>query len=61
MIEAIKRCPACGHENLFINKEKGEVICSDCSFVVEDALVDFGKDGVLDSEDLAKKRSERRG
>ncbi|MEA3513969.1 MAG: transcription initiation factor IIB [Nanoarchaeota archaeon] len=40
----VKKCPECGGINLFINKEKGEVICKDCGLVVEDKMVDFGQE-----------------
>ena len=39
--EYIKKCPECGGINLFINKDKGEVICKDCGLVVEEKMVDF--------------------
>lgn len=52
---SITKCPDCGHENFFVNKEKGEVICRNCSFVIDDALFDFGKERIMDSEDAEKK------
>lgn len=55
MIEATKRCPECGDNHFFTNRDKGEVICRACGFVVEDAMCDFGKDRILDDEDAAKK------
>lgn len=55
MIEAVSKCPECGRNNLFVNREKGEIICKLCGYVIEDALMDFGKDRILDSEDMEKK------
>ena len=55
MIETIKKCPECGNGNLSENREKGEVICKQCGFVIDDSIVDFGKDRILDDEDFAKK------
>ncbi len=40
----IKKCPECGSINLFINRDKGEVICKDCGLVVEDRMVDHGQE-----------------
>ncbi len=40
----IKKCPECGGINLFINRDKGEIICKDCGLVVEDKMVEFGQD-----------------
>lgn len=40
----VKKCPECGSINLFINKDKGEVICRDCGLVVEDKMIDFGQE-----------------
>ena len=37
-------CPDCGSHNFFLNKERGELICRECSCVLDDALVDFGRD-----------------
>lgn len=42
MIET--KCPDCGSNNFFHNRERGEVICRECSFVVVEAQVDFGSD-----------------
>lgn len=47
MIESnttITKCPECGVKKLFWNKEKGEVICRSCGYVIEDKMVDFGQD-----------------
>ncbi len=44
MRQKIKRCPECGSTNLFFDKERGEIICRDCGFVIDDKLVDFGQD-----------------
>lgn len=35
-------CPDCGCKNFLTNKRSGEVICRQCNFVIEDALVDHG-------------------
>lgn len=52
MIDAHK-CPECGEDDFFVNKQKGEAICKQCSFVIDDALIDFGYEGrVFDSEDM---------
>ncbi len=40
----IKKCPECEGINLFVNREKGEVICKDCGLVVEDKMVEFGQE-----------------
>ncbi|MEE9525685.1 MAG: TFIIB-type zinc ribbon-containing protein [Candidatus Woesearchaeota archaeon] len=55
VVETIKKCPECGENHFFANKKKGEVICKDCGFVVEDSQVDFGRDRMINMEDIAKK------
>jgi len=55
MIEAVNKCPECGRNKLFINKEKGEIICKLCGYVIEDSLMDFGKERVIDNEDFEKR------
>ncbi len=53
----VKKCPECGSANLFVNKEKGEVICKDCGLVVEDKLIDFSQEWrEFDSDSGEKKR-----
>ncbi len=53
----VKKCPECGGINLFLNKEKGEVICKDCGLVIEDKMVDFTQEWrEFDSDDGEKKR-----
>jgi len=45
MVEySIKKCPECGSSKLFFNKDKGEVICKTCGYVIEDSMIDFGKE-----------------
>jgi len=39
-----KKCSECGATDLFIDREKGEVICRECGLVVEDKMVEFGQD-----------------
>ncbi|MBN2111910.1 transcription initiation factor IIB [Candidatus Woesearchaeota archaeon] len=53
----VKKCPECGSINLFLNKDKGEVICKDCGLVVEDKMVEFGQEWrEFDSDDSNKLR-----
>ena len=53
----VKKCPECGSINLFLNRDKGEVICKDCGLVVEDKMVEFGQEWrEFESEDSAKLR-----
>ena len=57
MAQSIKKCPECGSENLFWNREKGEVICRDCGLVVEEKMVDFGQEWrEFDSDSAQKNR-----
>ena len=53
----VKKCPECGGINLFLNKDKGEVICKDCGLVIEDKMVDFGQEWRdFDSESGTRRR-----
>jgi transcription initiation factor TFIIB len=40
----VKKCSDCGSINLFVNRDKGEVICKDCGLVIEDKMVEFGQE-----------------
>ncbi|MBN2567332.1 transcription initiation factor IIB [Candidatus Woesearchaeota archaeon] len=53
----VKKCPECGSINLFLNREKGEIICKDCGLVVEEKMVDFSQEWrEFDSEDGESRR-----
>jgi len=54
-MEEKRICPECGDNHFFINRDKGEIICKNCSCVVEDSMVDFGRERILDDEDFEKK------
>ncbi|MBW3003248.1 hypothetical protein KY328_05995 [Candidatus Woesearchaeota archaeon] len=49
-----KKCPDCGSDSFFVDKERGEIICRSCSTVVEDHLVDFGRERFVDTEDMER-------
>ncbi len=58
----IKKCPECGGINLFVNREKGEIICKDCGLVVEDKMVEFGQEWrEFESEGSGEQRHRRTG
>ena len=57
MSKYIKKCPECGSINLIINKDKGEIICKDCGYVVEERMIDFGQEWrEFDNEQGEKRR-----
>ncbi|NQV09438.1 transcription initiation factor IIB [Candidatus Woesearchaeota archaeon] len=57
MEKYVKKCPECAGINLFLNKEKGEIICKDCGLVVEEKMVDFDQEWrEFDASDAATKR-----
>ncbi len=43
MLSDIK-CPDCGSHDFFHNREKGEIICRQCSIVLDEGMIDFGRD-----------------
>ena len=54
----IKKCPECGSTDLYISKERGEVLCKSCGLVVEDKMVDFSPEWrEFSSEDGSKRRT----
>ncbi|PIN75532.1 hypothetical protein COV18_03180 [Candidatus Woesearchaeota archaeon CG10_big_fil_rev_8_21_14_0_10_37_12] len=40
----VKKCTDCGSINLFVNRDKGEIVCRDCGLVIEDKMVEFGQE-----------------
>lgn len=58
MVTHIKECPECGSNHLSINKERGEITCRDCGFVIEEKMVDFGQEWrEFDSDEEKKRRT----
>jgi transcription initiation factor TFIIB len=57
----IKKCPECGSINLFVHRDKGEIICRECGLVVEDKMVDFGQDWRDGGEDSGEESKSRAG
>lgn len=57
MREYVKKCPECSSVQLSINRERGEITCKDCGFVIEEKMVDFSQEWTEgDADDAAKKR-----
>ena len=56
MSKYIKKCPECGSINLIVNKDKGEIICKDCGYVVEERMIDFGQEWREFDNDQGEKR-----
>lgn len=42
--ENIKKCPDCGSENLYHNKDKEEIVCRNCGLVVDSKSISLGKE-----------------
>jgi len=50
-----KACPECSSTNLKTDSERGETICQCCGLVVEDHMIDFGKEWRSYDEDGKEK------
>lgn len=44
MLAADAKCPDCGSHDFFHNRGKGELICRHCSIVLDESMIDFGRD-----------------
>ena len=51
-----KRCPECGSMSMEHHPDKGEVACKDCGLILEDKMVDFGKEWHEGDDEGAEKR-----
>ncbi len=40
----IKKCPECSSINLIYEGERGEIICKDCGLVIEEKMLDLGRE-----------------
>lgn len=56
MATHIKKCPECGGINLYLNKDRGEVVCKDCGLVIEEKMVDLSQEWRDFDQDQATKR-----
>lgn len=54
--QRVEKCPECGSEDLSWDKDKGEVICSECGLVLEDKMVDFDQEWREFDADAAEKK-----
>ncbi len=53
--DSTARCPLCGSTNVFRN-DRGELVCGNCGFVLEEGYIEDGKDWVAyEQEDFEKK------
>lgn len=55
MLSDYRKCPECGGNTFFTDRERGEVICKSCSFVLEESMLDFGRESFTGGEDSEKK------
>ena len=60
MLSDIK-CPDCGSHDFFHNRGKGELICRQCSIVLDESMVDFGRDTRFFEDDGDGENSSRTG
>ncbi len=52
----VTECPECGSAHLTMDYERGELICEDCGFVIEETFIDQGPEWrAFDSEQDEKK------
>ncbi len=49
-----EKCPECGSKNFYIIKEKGQVICKDCSVVMDESLMDLGQEWGFEEDSETK-------
>jgi transcription initiation factor TFIIB len=40
MVDYVKKCPECESSNLVYDESRGELVCGDCGYVIEDQMVD---------------------
>jgi len=58
---AQEACPDCGAREFFLHREKGEAICRGCGCVIEDAMVDLGRDTRSFEDDSSPGENSRTG
>ncbi|HLD05301.1 MAG TPA: TFIIB-type zinc ribbon-containing protein [Candidatus Nanoarchaeia archaeon] len=59
-VKAIGKCPECDSMKLHHNTDHGEIICRDCGLVLEDKIMDHGKDW-REMDDAMREQRRRTG
>lgn len=55
--EEVKKCPKCGSKRINKDTIRGEVVCMDCGYVIEENLIDFSQEWrEFDSDDVSGRR-----
>ncbi|MBR9689528.1 MAG: transcription initiation factor IIB [Candidatus Altiarchaeota archaeon] len=55
--EAIKKCSKCGSTHISKDTVRGEIVCMDCGYVIEENLIDFSQEWrEFDSDDAGGRR-----
>ncbi|HDN83670.1 MAG TPA: transcription initiation factor IIB [Candidatus Altiarchaeales archaeon] len=60
-VDTKKKCPLCKSENFKIDQYKGEVVCLNCGYVIEDVVFYFGPEWIGFDEDQKSKRVRAEG
>lgn len=57
--ENLKKCPECSSSNLYNNRDKGEIVCRDCGFILDSRNISLGKEwrDFEESDDSEMRRS----
>ena len=59
--DEIERCPECNSGHLVRDYERGELICEECGFVIDDQFIDLGPEWrAFDVEQGEKRATDRR-
>lgn len=57
--ENVKKCPECESTNLYNNRDKGEIVCRNCGFILDSRNISLGKEwrDFEESDDSEMRRS----
>jgi len=50
-----KKCPECGSTKIMHDEQRGEVVCVNCGLIIEDKIIDLGKEWRQFDEESSKK------
>ena len=56
MSDHLKKCPECQSNNLSFHRDRGEVVCRECGYVLEERMVDFGQEWTEGDPATAEKK-----
>ncbi len=57
----IERCPMCGYDKFYLDEERGELVCMRCGYVIEESMIDYGREWRIFEDESSSRELIRAG